>query len=170
MAKLTDAETRALEEHDEKVLAAIKAADLDALDALHEQEDIQKLKSRQRFHLADKTTRDLWEQHKGEHVVFRVCRSIVRLMLYSSDVEARTMQRRVAEMSELVDQLAPLYRRVEELEKEAIRYAGTFETGKAYGQGQAVTHANSLWICRRATCSRPGTDDSWKLASRGAKR
>lgn len=61
-------------------------------------------------------------------------------------------------------------KRIDELEREAIRYAGTHEQSKAYGQNEAVTYKNGLWIARRATCDRPGESDAWKLAARGAKQ
>lgn len=47
----------------------------------------------------------------------------------------------------------------------ALKYQGVWRESQAgYPEGTTITHAGSLWITRRATTSRPGTDDSWQLA------
>lgn len=41
---------------------------------------------------------------------------------------------------------------------------GVFREGSLYKAGHAVTFGGSLWVAREVTDSKPGTDDTWRLA------
>ena len=59
--------------------------------------------------------------------------------------------------------LAPIEHLLYELDNEATRYSGIYQSGKTYKRGQSVTLNGGEWRCLEATDSRPGTDGSWKL-------
>ena len=60
---------------------------------------------------------------------------------------------------ELFDELSA---RIHTLEKAPFAYAGTYESGKAYGKNELVTFDGSMWIALKQTARRPGGDD-WQL-------
>lgn len=69
--------------------------------------------------------------------------------------------------------IKPLIKRVEELEQRPVmNYAGVWGEGRQYNENDFVTHAGSVWHCRRSTRAKPGTcKDSWILAvKRGQSR
>jgi hypothetical protein len=49
-------------------------------------------------------------------------------------------------------------------------FRGPHEESKAYPSNSLVTHLNTLWVSAMSTTSVPGTDPSWRLASREAMR
>jgi hypothetical protein len=63
------------------------------------------------------------------------------------------------------DALAALDARIKALEvNPAWQYRGTFDEGSWYDPNELVTHAGSLWFCRRRTNTPPGDADSgWTL-------
>lgn len=58
--------------------------------------------------------------------------------------------------------------RVEAIETRALEYLGTYQAGKSYRPGSAVTWSGSLWIALRATDAKPGeaheASRAWRLA------
>lgn len=63
-----------------------------------------------------------------------------------------------------------LAKRIEALEirLENFRDREAWREGEAYYEMNLCTHDGSTWLCKRATTSKPGTDDSWRLiAKRG---
>lgn len=60
---------------------------------------------------------------------------------------------------------AEMAARLEALEaRPAVKYLGVYQQGKAYGAGNMVTDAGSVWHADRATMARPGSSDDWTLA------
>jgi integrin beta 3 len=47
-----------------------------------------------------------------------------------------------------------------------VIYRGVHQQGKQYQRGDSVTFQGSTWIAMRDTCSKPETDDSWRLATK----
>ena len=64
------------------------------------------------------------------------------------------------------DGLARLERRVEQLEARptGIKYLGVWDRGRAYGKGDFVTKAGSLFCAHVDHPNEPGTDKTWQLA------
>ena len=76
--------------------------------------------------------------------------------------------------------MGPLVQRVQELERArladearikmlearpTLEYKGLWNEGESYGEGAAVTHNGSVWICKTACHGvEPGTDPRWQLA------
>lgn len=65
--------------------------------------------------------------------------------------------------------IAPLQRRIEELEAGAFSYEGVFEEGRRYRRNQFVTWQGSLWHCAGETGARPGTSSLWRLCVKGSR-
>lgn len=68
----------------------------------------------------------------------------------------------------LAKQFAPLIRRIEVLESAQgrdpqIKFAGEFQLGQPYRQGNAVSFAEYTWLCTKNTSDPPGDNDSWTL-------
>lgn len=63
-------------------------------------------------------------------------------------------------IEELAGVALDLLKRIDTLENS---YQGVWDGAKSYVRNQTVTHAGSLWISKRETNSKPGTDDSWQL-------
>ena len=68
-------------------------------------------------------------------------------------------------------QVRPLQRRIEELESQTKNweYRDVFESGEVYYENNFVTHQGSLWVCKRSTVTKPGTDSSWVLCCKRGK-
>jgi len=62
---------------------------------------------------------------------------------------------------ELTDKLE---QRIAALEKSQFGYFGVFEEGKSYRKNSFLTDSGSLWIARKETAQRPGSNEDWKLA------
>ena len=64
------------------------------------------------------------------------------------------------------DALAHLERRIERLEARpaGIKYLGVWDRCRAYGKGDFVTKAGSLFCARVDHPNEPGTDKTWTLA------
>jgi hypothetical protein len=66
----------------------------------------------------------------------------------------------------LADCLAPIFKRLEELETKGLAYAGTWQRAQSYKRGSVVTHDGAAWVALRDTGegARPGSDlDAWQL-------
>jgi hypothetical protein len=62
-------------------------------------------------------------------------------------------------MPPIVEQIKKLNARIAELEKRPrMKYSGVYQSGRAYGEGEFVTHEGSMWHCSQQTNSKPGTD------------
>jgi len=59
--------------------------------------------------------------------------------------------------------LAPIERRVNELDRDVMKYMGVWLKEKTYTRGAVTTHAGALWFAMETTDSRPGTNGDWKL-------
>ena len=46
----------------------------------------------------------------------------------------------------IVDQIAPLQKRIAELEDGALKYRGIYQRALSYRRGSCVTHQGALWI------------------------
>ncbi len=70
------------------------------------------------------------------------------------------------------DQIAALAARIARLEILVARleacgeleYRGVWRPERQYVVGNFCTDHGSLWHCEQSTCSRPGTDSTWRLA------
>jgi hypothetical protein len=61
----------------------------------------------------------------------------------------------------LGQELQPLQKRIEQLEKRAeLKWAGIWSDGTRYNEGELVTDRGSLWICTSPTNDRPGDNAS----------
>lgn len=82
---------------------------------------------------------------------------------YRSIVVANALKYVHAELMVLADELhADLDARLKALEATQLHYEGTWEPG-GYTENTLITDKSTLWVARRATNTRPGTDDSWRL-------
>jgi hypothetical protein len=69
-------------------------------------------------------------------------------------------------------EIAPLLRRIEELEKRGIEYCGTYQRAQSYRRGSLITHDGSVWACIEdaAVNESPGSHPSkWQMAVRGGR-
>lgn len=73
-----------------------------------------------------------------------------------------------AMLQKIADALGNLGRRVEQLEREPMEYAGVWED-KAYRKRTFVTHEGSVWYAKNSTVSRPGKSPDWILACKRGK-
>ena len=49
----------------------------------------------------------------------------------------------------------------------AMVYKGVWkESNGAYKKGHTVTQSGSLWVCLKATDTKPGSSDDWQLAAK----
>lgn len=66
--------------------------------------------------------------------------------------------------------VAPLEKRIAELEARQIKMAGVWKEGIAYEENSLVSFQGGLWLARAATSARPGSGSpAWRLAvKRGA--
>jgi hypothetical protein len=66
---------------------------------------------------------------------------------------------------DLESQLTQAAERVKALENRAsVRYAGVYQSGAVYEEGNLVTLRGSLWLATQQTAVKPGGDDSgWRL-------
>jgi hypothetical protein len=64
--------------------------------------------------------------------------------------------------------IAPLSKRIEELEAGAMRYQGTHQRALSYRRGDCVTQGGSLWIAIMPAKEGevPGKSDCWQLATK----
>lgn len=53
-----------------------------------------------------------------------------------------------------------------EIHTPTIIYRGQYAIDKTYEQGDSVTNGGSLWIAQSDTNSKPGTDETWRLAAK----
>jgi hypothetical protein len=85
------------------------------------------------------------------------------LAVVKADIEAAARKR-----TQLLEaKIATLEAKLAALQAKAgstMQYCGVWEAGQAYGIGDFVTHAGSLWACRAPTEARPGTSPAWTLA------
>jgi hypothetical protein len=66
--------------------------------------------------------------------------------------------------------LAPLVKRIEELERTPFSYEGPHEQGKSYRKGAFVSHNGSLWHADvDGVMHRPGDGGGWKLAVKSGR-
>lgn len=81
-----------------------------------------------------------------------------------TEKQLKAMARATGEL--IRDVLAPYVKRIEALEAQSAEfgYKGVWRAGKTFQRGNFVTDHSSLWHCERETTSRPGEDDSWRLA------
>jgi hypothetical protein len=67
--------------------------------------------------------------------------------------------------------LAPIRARLDKLEGERLKFAGTWKPDKSYEAGSVVTHGGGLWHANIASKSfRPGTGSAWTLAVKKGTR
>jgi hypothetical protein len=66
------------------------------------------------------------------------------------------------------DAIAPLEKRIAQLEESGIRYCGVFQRALAYRRGDTVTFDSNLWVCLTDTSPNetPGASTRWQLAVR----
>lgn len=77
-----------------------------------------------------------------------------------SGKDARALRQRIVELEQRVQALES---------RPELKYCGVHRLGELYAPNMLVTHAGSLWICKRATRNRPGVGSDWQLtAKRGA--
>lgn len=57
-----------------------------------------------------------------------------------------------------------LMKRINELENNTVRFAGTYQTSRTYRRGDMATYKGALWHCNRPSTERPGASDDWQLA------
>jgi hypothetical protein len=101
-----------------------------------------------------KTLKECREQYKkfGKHAVFL---TLVRIEAASLRTE------RLLDVAKA--ELTALKRRIAELERQVPQYCGTWSESKTpFKLNELVTDKSALWICRRATHTRPPGDD-WTL-------
>jgi hypothetical protein len=61
-------------------------------------------------------------------------------------------------------QLKPLEARIAALEaRPELKHRGIWRENKSYQEASLVTHAGSLWLCKRKTKARPGQSPHWQL-------
>ena len=68
--------------------------------------------------------------------------------------------------------VAPLRKRIAELEANYLHYAGIYSRGMQFKRGALVSHAGSTWYCFRNTSGgeMPGDADSpWQLIAKGGQ-
>ena len=87
------------------------------------------------------------------------------------------LKQQVGRLNELTIENRALRARVTGLESRAakgvggIRWAGTFEPGSEYREGEVVTGKGGLWLACATTTAAPGTDPtSWRLILRAKTR
>ena len=69
--------------------------------------------------------------------------------------------------AELVEKFSAVERRIGELEKKpALKYCGTYDLGKHYTTGSAVTKGGALFVAKVDTDTAPGDSAHWQLAVR----
>lgn len=72
----------------------------------------------------------------------------------------------------LAEQLAPIAKRLDELETKGLAYAGTWQRAQPYKRGNVVTHEGSAWVALKDVDegSRPGGDlEGWQLMVKAGK-
>ena len=63
------------------------------------------------------------------------------------------------------DAIAPLEKRIAELEAHPLRYCDVWKSGGDYRAGNFVSWGGSVWHCNEdATTEKPGTSAAWTLA------
>jgi hypothetical protein len=68
------------------------------------------------------------------------------------------------------DALAPLQKRIEELENSPFKFIGAWSEGMEVVAGNFVSYGGSMWHCNEATKAKPGTGPEFTLAvKRGAE-
>ena len=69
------------------------------------------------------------------------------------------------------EKFAKLERRIDELERRSLKYAGTWSENEKYLPNLLVTHAGALWCSVKATAKgeMPGKSGGWKLVSKSHK-
>jgi hypothetical protein len=61
----------------------------------------------------------------------------------------------------LGQELQPLQKRIEQLEKRAeLKWAGTWHQDMRCNEGELITDRGSLWVCTAPSSDRPGDDPS----------
>jgi hypothetical protein len=66
--------------------------------------------------------------------------------------------------------LAPLVKRIEELERAPFEYLGPHEAEKSYRRGEFVSHAGGMWHCEVTGVShKPGDGPGWRLAVKAGR-
>jgi hypothetical protein len=68
---------------------------------------------------------------------------------------------------EIRNVVAPLLRRIEQLEDAAFHQADAHESGKAYSKGALVKYASTVWRANYKTASRPGDGQAWTTVKLG---
>jgi hypothetical protein len=71
-------------------------------------------------------------------------------------------------MKKLEPRIAELGARIAHLEaRKSIEYRGTWRSDREFGEGDLVTHAGQLFICKgHGVRSKPGSSVDWVLASK----
>ena len=70
----------------------------------------------------------------------------------------------------VVQAIEPLLERIAELETKSLTYAGIWDQTKAYGVNTLVTDKGAMWLCRKNTVRRPGSNfEDWKLVVKSPK-
>jgi hypothetical protein len=64
----------------------------------------------------------------------------------------------------IAQQLAPLARRITELETLALKEGGVWTPTGTYKEGEVVTHDGALWVCKKLPHgAKPGPSAAWRL-------
>jgi hypothetical protein len=61
------------------------------------------------------------------------------------------------------DALAPLQKRIEELENRPFKFVGVWTQGMELVPGNVCSYAGSMWHCNEPTTSKPGTGPEFSL-------
>lgn len=79
--------------------------------------------------------------------------------------EREPVDKKISPLTDVDERILALARRVVELESRPVgmKYCGVWDAKDSYTEHEMVTLSGSLWACRDATRSRPGTDETWQL-------